>query len=261
MNNEQKTMLGNDWGFALIPYRFSEAITTHCNYDYKHEKIDNVLTAELGSLGKFWKFIDGVSYPKLQEDCLTVAHQENQKNACLVPLLKGVEKIIVYYKNETKEFDTYKSIFKNIDICTIDFCFENPIIKLEIHFNYDICAPLIINVKTELFKKSVVDERKVFLEKLNISHSCGSDLVNIKFQNCSEKVVLTKISLFDDKKQLMGTFKVDTDMFYKSITSLAYGKYFYKVEQLDEENKLIVETDFIAFSISAPYYGKPLVCN
>ena len=41
MNNEQKPMLGNDWGFALLPCHFSEAITSHCNYDYKYEKIDN----------------------------------------------------------------------------------------------------------------------------------------------------------------------------------------------------------------------------
>ena len=70
------------------------------------------------------------------------------------------------------------------------------------------------------------------LKKLNITHACGSDLVNIKFQNCSEKVALTKIYLFDDKKQIMGTFKVDGDMFYKSITNLAYGKYFYKAQPL-----------------------------
>ena len=98
-------------------------------------------------------------------------------------------------------------------------------------------------------------------KKLNITHVCGSDLVNIKFQNCSEKVVLTKISLFDDKKQLMGIFKVDEGMFYKSITNLAYGKYFYKAQQLDKENNVIVETDFVEFVIRAPYYGKPFVCN
>ena len=85
-------------------------------------------------------------------------------------------------------------------------------------------------------------------------------MVNIKFQYCNDNVSYTKISLYDDNKQLMGTFKVDAGMFYKSITNLAYGKYFYKVAQYDINNELILETDFISFSLSAPYYGKPLVC-
>ena len=50
-------------------------------------------------------------------------------------------------------------------------------------------------------------------------------------------------------------------MYYKSITDLAFGKYFYKVHQYDKNDNLIVETDYISFSLSAPYYGKPFVCN
>ena len=37
MTDEQKTMLGNDYGFAIFPYYFKEAITNHCSYDYKNE--------------------------------------------------------------------------------------------------------------------------------------------------------------------------------------------------------------------------------
>ena len=74
-------------------------------------------------------------------------------------------------------------------------------------------------------------------------------------------VASTQITLFDDMVQLMGKFKVDEGMFYKSITNLAYGKYFYKAQQLDKENNVIVETDFVEFVIRVPYYGKPFVCN
>ena len=261
MNDKQKTMLGNDWGFALFPYNFEEAITKHCNYDYKREKIHNVLGVELGSLGKFWKFIEGVSYPKLQDGYLVINQQDKQSNACLVPLLKGVEKVTAYYKKGIKEFDTHTSIFKNIDVCTIDFSFDNPITKLEIHFNFDVVESLNIDIKTELFRKPNIDEKIELIKILNVNHSCGTDLVNIKFRKCSEKVALTKISLYDDKKQLMGTFSVDEGMFYKSITNLAYGKYYYKVQQIDKENNIIVETDFIEFVLAMPYYGKPFVCN
>lgn len=64
------------------------------------------------------------------------------------------------------------------------------------------------------------------MQKLNVKHSCGTNLVTIKFANSTENVALTKISLFDSEKQLMGVFKVDEDMFYKSITGLAFEKIF-----------------------------------
>ena len=38
MNNKQKTMLGNDWGFALLPCHFSEAITSHKRVFYRSIK-------------------------------------------------------------------------------------------------------------------------------------------------------------------------------------------------------------------------------
>ena len=256
MTKEQRAMLGSDYGFAILPYHFKEAITKHCNYNYKNEKIDNVLSADLGSLGKFWKFIDGTTYVYLEEDdSLMLEQKEGQEVSCLVPLLKGVEKVIVYYKNDFKEYETHKSIFKNVDVCTIDFKFDNQIEKLELHFNYNIVEPLTINVKTTLYEKPMIDTSTELLKTLNATHSCGQDLVNIKFQYCNENVSYTKISLYDDNKQLMGAFKVDAGMFYKSITNLAFGKYFYKVAQYDKENKLIVSTDFIEFKIFPTSYG------
>ena len=263
MNDEQRTLLGNDYGFAVLPYTYEEAITKHCNYNYKNEKIDNVLTAELGSLGKFWKFIEGVSYLQLSENKIKIQQNKNQKSACLVPLLKGVEKIFVYFKNGQKEIETHKSIFKSVDVCVIDFDFDNEIKKLELHFNYEIVEPLVIEVETELYQEPIIDKTIELLQNLKIKHSCGTNLVTIKFANSTESVVLTKISLFDSEKQLMGVFEVVGGMFYKSITDLAFGKYFYKVEQYDKENKMIVSTDYIEFRISPPYYGggKMQVCN
>lgn len=86
-------------------------------------------------------------------------------------------------------------------------------------------------------------------------------MITIKFANSNYNVALTKISLFDNDKQLMGVFKVEEGMFYKSITDLAFGKYFYMVHQYDKAGNLIVETDYIEFSLRLPYYGKPFVCN
>lgn len=261
MTDEQKLMLGNDYGFAIFPYHFKEAITNHCNYDYKKEKIDNVLDADLGNLGKFWKFIDGVSYLSLNNDKIVIKQNQNENFGCLVPLLNGVEKVIVYFNDGQKEFETHKSIFKNVDVCTIDFDFKNIIKKLEIHFNYEMVDPLIIEIQTELFQVPIVDESIELLQKLNVKHDCGINLITIKFSNANDNVAYTKISLFDNNKQLMGIFKVDEGMFYKSITDLAFGRYYYKVQQFDEFANLIVETDYIEFALRVPYYGKSQVCH
>lgn len=256
MTNEQKTLLGNDWGFALLPYSFEQSITNHCSYDYTKEKIENVTDLSyLGKLGKFWKFIEGVTYLKLDNDTLIINQQKDQKEVCLVPLLKGVEKIVVNYKNGIKTFETQKSIFKNVDVCVIDFDFENSINKLELHFNFDVVEPLVINIVTKIFEPVQVDNKEELLKQLKFSHSCGHDLITIKFQNCNDDVCITKITLYDDNKQIMGMFKVDEGMFYRSITNLAYGKYYYKLSQYDKDNSLIVESDFVEFKIMPPYYG------
>ena len=264
MTNEQKTLLGNDWGFALLPYSFEQSITNHCSYDYTKEKIENVTDLSyLGKLGKFWKFIEGVTYLKLDNDTLIISQEEDEIECWIVPLLKGVEKIVVSYKNGIKTFETQKSIFKNVDVCVIDFDFENSINKLELHFNFDVVEPLVINIVTKIFEPVQVDNKEELLKQLKFSHSCGHDLITIKFQNCNDDVCITKITLYDDNKQIMGVFKVDEGMFYKSITNLAYGKYYYKLSQYDKDNSLIVESDFVEFKIMPPYYvnGKMQVVN
>lgn len=191
----------------------------------------------------------------MDNDTLIINQQKDQKEACLVPLLKGVEKIVVSYKNGIKTFETQKSIFKNGDVCVIDFDFENSINKLELHFNFDVVEPLVINIVTKIFEPVQVDNKEELLKQLKFSHSCGHDLITIKFQNCNDDVCITKISLYDDNKQIMGVFKVDEGMFYKSITNLAYNKYFYKIAQYNKDNNLIVESDFVEFQIMPPYYG------
>lgn len=146
---------------------------------------------------------------------------------------------------------------------TIDF--DNPIKNLEIYFILNLADKVNIKLKyieidKELYLQEQKEEHNLLLRKtLNANHSCGENLVTIKFANANNNVRLTKISLFDKNKQLMGIFKVEEGMFYKSIADLAFGKYFYKVHQYDENENLIVETDYIEFSLNAPNYGKTIV--
>lgn len=187
---------------------------------------------------------------------------------------KSVAKLEVCENNEFKEIDRislekYSDSFKDCrKTYALEFDFDNPIIsKIKIYFINDLADPLEIPVQyieadKERYYRSKEQERICELIKLmNVTHACGNDLVTIKFKHCSLDVVRTQISLFDDKLQLMGIFKVDEGMFYKSIINLAYGTYNYKVEQYGKDNKLIISTDYIKFNLKYNYGREHVVTN
>lgn len=154
----------------------------------------------------------------------------------------------------------------NLTCFGLQLNFKKPIENIQIFFNFNIAEPITIPInflktsEEEYYKKIEKEKHDLLLNKLNISHSCGQNLITIKFQNCNDDVCATKITLFDNNRQHMGVFKVDEGMLYKSITDLAYGKYFYKLSQYDKNNNLIIESDFIEFEIKIPNYsGKGLV--
>ncbi len=95
---------------------------------------------------------------------------------------------------------------------------------------------------------------------MNVSHSTGNDLVNIYFQPCCDEYERTEITLYKDN-QMLTKYKVDDGVFFKSISGLAYGNYEYIVKQFGKNDKLLLETGKIRFSISRPNYGgKPIIC-
>ena len=59
---------------------------------------------------------------------------------------------------------------------------------------------------------------------------------------------------------MLAKYKVNEDTFFKSISGLAYGKYEFILKQFDDKGNVLLETQKISFSISAPNYGgKPIV--
>lgn len=175
----------------------------------------------------------------------------------------------VYYTKDNNKIAALIKSDEGLTAFGIKIDFDDKIDTIIVEFKNDMAEPLTFSLefvdadKEAYYDKIKQQENQDKLSKLNVSHSCGNDLVTIKFANASEYVSFTQILLFDDKKQPMGVFKVDEGMFFKSITNLAYGKYFYKVEQYDKENKMIVSTDYIEFHILPLYYGggKMQVCN
>ena len=107
------------------------------------------------------------------------------------------------------------------------------------------------------------------LKTADIKVSTGADLVNIYFQPCCNKYDYTEIQLYIPKDfvtvggpygpvqkpstwSMIKKCKVDTEEFFKSINGLAHGKYSFILKQYDKNSNLLLETEHIEFSISAP---------
>lgn len=213
-----------------------------------------------------------------ENDALKIVQDENITHSEYLVYFAGnnsvISKVEVFENGEYKEspqytpiqFESGKTFYRKDLVIKVDF--NNPIItKIKIYFIDDLADPLEVSIeyifanKGKYFQKKENERIAELIKKMNVKDSCGDNLVTIKFQNCDECIEKTQIALFNDEKQLMGIFKVEAGMFYKSIINLAYGTYFYKISQYDKNDALIVETDFIKFIISRQYYGggKPVV--
>ena len=143
--------------------------------------------------------------------------------------------------------------------------FDNRIESIKIVFNNNLADDLIIPViyveanKEKYYAKVAQEQNAKLLAKAQIKHSTGADLVNIYFQPCSDDYFSTTIILYQGN-MLMAKYKIDPEVFFKSISGLAYGEYSYELIQYDKDGKELMRTDKIRFSISRPNYGgKPVV--
>lgn len=264
LSNAHKKLLGSECSFVLLPHKFKESITNHFNYDYKQEGID-VLNSSVAELGRFWRFIEGAKYFDISIGNVLIEQKKGQNSACLVPLLYGVDRILIESQKDKKEVVLENSLFRKIGVAAVDFDFDNPIEKITLYFNYDLAEPLEIDINTILYKEPEIDYSKLYLENLKLSHSTGNDLVNIRFQNANEEVDKTIVELYIKDKnefQTLSRYEIPNSEFFKSITGLAYGTYGYNVSQYDKENNIIISTDIKEFALYAPVYGgKPVIDN
>ena len=128
--------------------------------------------------------------------------------------------------------------------------------------------------KEKYFEKVAKEKKEVLEKTASIKVSTGYDLVNIYFQPCSDEYEHTEIQLYVPKEyvtvgspygpveqpstwSLIKKCKVPTDDFFQSITGLAYGKYAVILKQFDKANNLLIETDYITFSINKPQNSSP----
>lgn len=123
--------------------------------------------------------------------------------------------------------------------------------------------------KEKYYAKLEQERKENLLKAADIKVATGDSLVNIYFQPCCDKYDHTEIKLFVPKDYVTvgGPYgpvqkpsswavikkcDVSTEDFYKSISDLAYGKYAFILKQFDKDNQLLLETDYIIFSIDQP---------
>lgn len=253
MTDNRDLIIGNALSFAYYPYTFKEAIEKHCNYKYTDKE-----KVSLGTMGKYWKFIEGVEYLKLTENQITVTQNKGVDNATLTVVVDGIESIDISSKKGNRNIVLEKSIFNAYMVGNIDIDFKEPITTIKLNFRYDLAKPLIINVNTILYSEPIVEDPKINVDKMNIKHRVGESLVNIYFQLVNEKVIATKVELYlddNDDDQLLGMYYAKENMRFIAITELAYGKYKYKVVQYEKNGKSI-SSDKLPFSLQRPNIGK-----
>lgn len=140
---------------------------------------------------------------------------------------------------------------------SIELDFKKRIESIRIVFVDNIADDLIIPIvyveadKEKYYAKKEQEHKDSLLKKANIKVSTGADLVNIYFQPCSEDYAHTEIVLYKDS-MMLAKYKVDKDVFFKSINGLAYGKYEFVLKQFNGQGNILLETVKIAFDIKSP---------
>jgi len=143
---------------------------------------------------------------------------------------------------------------------SIELDFEKRIESIKIVFVDNLADDLIIPVvyaeanKEQYYAKKEKERKDSLLKKADIKVSTGADLVNIYFQPCLEDYLRTEIILYKDG-MMLAKYKVDEEVFFKSINGLAYGKYEFVLKQFNTRNETILETDKISFQIVPPTFG------
>ena len=179
--------------------------------------------------------------------------------------VKKYELIIINDAIETIQLDG-KTIQGN-ESFKADIDFDNKAKKIIISFKNGFANPCEFNVRYVEANKTAYDQKVAAqnnaecLANMNATCKTGVDLVNIYWNKASENYAYTKIALFvyvENQKSeylFMQEFKIDNEIFYKSVTGLALGDYKVKVSQFNSNNNLIVSTE-VKFSITNPLNKK-----
>lgn len=156
--------------------------------------------------------------------------------------------------------------------------FEKRIEKVKFTFSDNLADDYVFTVnyteadKDAYYQKQAEIRRNTYIEAAKIKHATGSDLVNIYFQPCCSNCGKTEIELWiaqaqwhyskllgGTPEQMIAKFTVEEGLFFKAISSLAYGSYAYRVRQFSKTDEMLFESDYKFFEISPPEQNDPWV--
>lgn len=158
---------------------------------------------------------------------------------------------------------------------SVELDFENRVEKVKLTFADNIVDDYIFSIqyveadKDLYYQKQEAERKANMLQSAQIKHSTGTDLINIYFQPSCSDYEYTEILLYIPQDyvtvggpygpvkkpsswQMFKKCKVPAEDFYKSINGLAYGTYAYVIKQFDKKDNLLLETEYIEFSLKAP---------
>lgn len=176
-----------------------------------------------------------------------------------------IEDVLIYYSSNGKSWEEIQITKlrrgdREYTVRALRIDFMKPIKSIKVEDTNNLIDPIIFPVeyvwadKEKYYAKKAEETKQALLARAQVKHATGADLVNIYFQPCSDDYFSTTIILYQGN-MLMAKYKVDPEVFFKSIAGLAYGEYFYEVVQYDKDGKELIKTDKIKFFINKPNYG------
>lgn len=177
---------------------------------------------------------------------------------------KWIEAELVIEKNKKVLAlpDYYQRSFERGYVAyVINLDFDDKVKKIRFEYKNGIVEPIDLSIeyveanKEAYYQKVAAQNRSELLAKMSVSCKTGDFLVNVYWQNATDKVKKILFELFIDNQQLIMKNEMDADVMFKSVQGLAYGKYYFRLSQLDEKGNVIVATDLIQFTLSASNYS------
>lgn len=204
-------------------------------------------------------------------DTLTIIQNENPEfieyEYCILNRYDALSKVSFWKNGKWTEIDCadFEST-KTATICKVRLNFDDRIEKIRLTFKNQLADDYVVHIKyveadQEAWARKIEKEqRESLIAAANIKVSTGIDTVNIYFQPCCRNYASAEITLFKDD-MMLAKYKVDEDVFFKSINGLAFGKYEFILKQYDDKKNVVLESDKISFSLVMPRFSDKPVIN
>lgn len=175
----------------------------------------------------------------------------------------NIEKYVLTFSSKAIEkveyfIDSWINAKVENDVFKITIDFNNKIKEIRLSFPNNLIEQCVLTFKyieadRSLFDKKILKQkREALLKVMDVYHRYGENLINIYWNNSCDLVYSTIIKLFIEKNsdyQLIATYIINDNIFYKSINDLAYGSFAYEIIQNDKDDNLIISSDKINFRI------------